>query len=123
MAKRVLIADDDASVALLISKTLSKRGYETRVERDGDEALRAAGEWAPALVILDVMMPGMHGFAVCRSLKESAQPGGARVLILTAKPYDADRRLAAEAGADDYLTKPFDIEELIAKVAELTAEA
>src|SRR5437879_5559801 len=102
MGKRVLIGDDDPDVALLLAEALTEEGYETRVERTGTDALAAARSWNPDLAILDVMMPKMHGFAVCGELKRDAGGDGVRVLILTAKAYEADRRLAINAGADDY---------------------
>jgi DNA-binding response OmpR family regulator len=120
MADRVLIADDDATTAHLISVALTKRGFETRVEPTGTDALAVAREWQPNVVILDVMMPAAHGMSVCRALKEAPETRGVRVLILTAKPYESDRRFARDMGADDYMTKPFDIQELASKVAELT---
>jgi DNA-binding response OmpR family regulator len=121
ISRRVLIADDDPDIGLLLATALDNRGYETRVERTGADALEAVRDWQPDLAILDVMMPKMHGFAVCRELKSSPETRGVRVLILTAKAYDADKRLALDSGADAYLTKPFDIQVLVSKVAELTS--
>jgi two-component system, OmpR family, alkaline phosphatase synthesis response regulator PhoP len=123
MAKRVLIADDDAVTAHLLSSALRKRGFETRVARSGPEALAEAQDWLPELVILDVMMPEMHGYSVCSSLKSDTATNAIRIVILTAKPYGSDRRLALEMGADEYFTKPFDLQELVAKVVELTDHA
>jgi DNA-binding response OmpR family regulator len=123
MAKRVLIADDDPITVRLVSAALAERGFETRVERKGSDALAAAQEWQPDLAILDVMMPEMHGYSVCSALKGDAATREIRVLILTAKPFGSDRRLATEMGADDYLTKPFAMQELLAKVVELTGQS
>jgi DNA-binding response OmpR family regulator len=123
MAKRVLIADDDAVTAQLLSVTLTKRGFETRVARSGPEALAEARAWLPDLMILDVMMPEMHGYSVCSALKGDALTSAIRIVMLTAKPFGSDRRLATELGADDYFTKPFDVQELVAKVVELTGHA
>jgi DNA-binding response OmpR family regulator len=119
MGKRVLIAEDDLSTAHLIKVALSQRGFEARVERTGAAALAAAREWQPDLAILDVMMPEGHGYSVCSTLKGSPDTRDIRVLILTAKAYDSDRRLADEMGADAFLTKPFDVAELVARVVEL----
>jgi DNA-binding response OmpR family regulator len=123
MAKRVLIADDDAVTAKLLSVALTKRGFETRVERTGPEALAAAREWVPDLAILDVMMPEMHGYSVCSELKSDPATRDMPVLILTAKPFGTDRRLATTMGADGYVTKPFDVQELVTRVVELTGHS
>jgi DNA-binding response OmpR family regulator len=120
MAKRVLIADDDAVTAHLLSVALTKRGFETRSARTGPEALAEARNWLPDLVILDVMMPEMHGHSVCAALKGDPATSTIRIVMLTAKPFGSDRRLATELGADEYFTKPFELQELLAKVAELT---
>src|SRR5215217_7954561 len=107
MAKRVLIADDDAVTAHLLSTALAKRGFETRVAGSGSGALATAREWLPEVVILDVMMPEMHGHSVCSALKEDEATRATRIVMLTAKPFGSDRRLAMELGADAYFTKPF----------------
>jgi len=110
---RVLIVDDDKRIAELLSLYLNKEGYETREVYNGTEAASAFLEFEPALVLLDVMLPGMDGYGVLSELRKA---GKAAVIMLTAKGDTFDKVLGLELGADDYVTKPFEPKELMARV-------
>ena len=110
---KILIVDDDENIAELISLYLMKELYETRIVYDGEEALRQFDAFAPDLVILDLMLPGIDGYQVCRQIRtNSAVP----IIMLSAKGEVFDKVLGLELGADDYMEKPFDNKELIARV-------
>jgi two-component system response regulator ResD len=110
---RVLVVDDDATVAEVLTRYLTRDGFEVAVAGDGLTALRlAATEW-PALVILDLMLPGLDGLEVCRRLRDL---GPVPVIMLTAKGDEEDRIVGLELGADDYVAKPFSPRELVARV-------
>ena len=112
-AKRVLVVDDDAKTVELIKLYLNRDGYKVFVAYDGVEALRLARENHPDLVVLDLMLPGLDGLQVCRTLRaESDVP----VIMLTAKTREQDRLEGLDLGADDYVTKPFSPKELAARV-------
>jgi DNA-binding response OmpR family regulator len=116
---RVLLADDDAALRRLVSATLGSNDFELFHATDGEEALRVAGEAHPALVLLDVNMPRMDGFDVCRHLKADPTTTDIKVVMLTARGGDADRQRAREAGADDYFVKPFSPVQLLNRVYAL----
>ena len=110
---KILIVDDDENIAELISLYLMKELYETRVVYDGEEALRQFDLFRPDLVILDLMLPGIDGYQVCRQIRGNfAVP----IIMLSAKGEVFDKVLGLELGADDYMEKPFDNKELIARV-------
>lgn len=112
MAK-VLVVDDERVLTDTLRYNLAKAGYEVLVAADGEAALRMARQESPDLIILDVMLPRLDGFDVCRIIrKESSVP----ILMLTARDEEVDKVLGLELGADDYLTKPFSIRELLARV-------
>lgn len=111
--QRILIADDDANIAELISLYLMKEGYETKKAGDGREALRMVQSFSPDLIILDIMMPEMDGYEVCREVRKSSS---IPIIMLTAKGETFDKVLGLELGADDYMVKPFDTKELVARV-------
>jgi two-component system, OmpR family, alkaline phosphatase synthesis response regulator PhoP len=114
--KKVLIADDEAFIRLLIEQTLEDvNGVEIEVlsAENGADALQTIISQAPALVFLDVMMPRMNGFDVCREVKHSARMHQVYIVLLTAKGQEYDRQIGMEAGADLYMTKPFDPDELL----------
>jgi DNA-binding response OmpR family regulator len=117
--KRVLIADDDADTRVIVSSVISILGYSPIVVADGFEAVQSCSEQMPDLVIVDYMMPGLTGLEVCQRLKR--QPGGqyVPVLMLTARDTVQDKVSALEEGVDDYLTKPFNYQELQARVKAL----
>lgn len=111
--QRILIVDDDSSISELISLYLEKECFDTRMVEDGEEALRIVPEYRPDLIILDLMLPGIDGYEVCRRLRmRSSVP----VIMLSAKGETFDKVLGLELGADDYMIKPFDSKELVARV-------
>ncbi len=120
---KVLIIDDDPMVAEFASDALSSRGYEVRRAPDGPEGLRAASAFAPDLVILDLMMPGMHGYEVCRRLRADTAAAKARILITSSKSFASDIDSAKKAGADAYMVKPYTMSALQAQVADLIGAA
>ena len=110
---RILITDDDPHIAELITLYLTKEGYETRICHNGRQAVSEAFSFAPNLILLDIMLPDMDGYAVCREVrKQSSVP----IIMLTAKNDTIDKVLGLEMGADDYIVKPFDAKELVARV-------
>ena len=120
MSARILVVDDiEANVRLLQAK-LEAEYYEVLTAEDGPTALAVAAAEKPDIVLLDVMMPGMDGFAVCRRLKDDAETRHIPVVLLTALDGRADRVAGLEAGADDFLTKPIDDVMLFARVRSLT---
>ena len=111
--QRILIVDDDENIAELISLYLMKECYETKCVLDGEEALKAFRDFRPHLILLDLMLPGMDGYQVCREIrKDSSIP----IIMLSAKGEIFDKVLGLELGADDYMIKPFDSKELVARV-------
>jgi DNA-binding response OmpR family regulator len=113
MAHKILLVDDEQNIRDLASLYLEKEGFSIVEAGDGQEALQKFTREAPSMVVLDVMMPGMDGFAVCRELrKEHDVP----ILMLTARNEDVDKIVGLEIGADDYMTKPFNPRELVARV-------
>ncbi len=117
--RKVLIADDEPNIVVSLEYLMKREGHEVLVARDGDEALALARSAGPALVLLDVMMPGKSGFEVCQALRADAATAGIKVLMLTAKGRDTDVAQGLGVGADAYMTKPFSTRELAAKVREL----
>ncbi len=118
---RVLLADDDPALRRLIGATLGSEDFDLLQAVDGEEALSIAREKHPALVLLDVNMPRLDGFEVCRQLKADQSTAGIRVVMLTARGADVDRLQAREAGADEYFVKPFSPIQLLNKVYALLA--
>jgi two-component system alkaline phosphatase synthesis response regulator PhoP len=115
MSPSVLIADDEHHIRLLIEQTLEEledAGTELLMAADGEEALRLALERRPQVVLLDVMMPKVNGFDVCERLKQELAADAPFIVLLTAKGQSLDRIRGAEVGADRYVTKPFDPDEL-----------
>jgi DNA-binding response OmpR family regulator len=112
----VLVADDDPDILDLVRYRLERSGYAVATATDGAEAVKLASELSPALAVLDVMMPGLTGFEVTRRLRQSAQTSRIPVILLTARAQEVDVQEGFEAGADDYLRKPFSPRELSARV-------
>ena len=111
--QRILIVDDDENIAELISLYLTKECFNTKMVHDGEEALNAFKEFKPNLILLDLMLPGIDGYQVCREIrKDSNIP----IIMLSAKGEIFDKVLGLELGADDYMIKPFDSKELVARV-------
>lgn len=113
MAKRILIIDDEPMILDSVSYTLKQEGYDVITAKDGEFGLKLALTEEPALILLDLMLPGMDGLEICRAIrKESEVP----IIMLTAKEGEIDRIIGLELGADDYVTKPFSIRELLARI-------
>ena len=111
--QRILIVDDDYNIAELISLYLTKECCETKIVGDGEEALRVFPEFQPHLSLLDLMLPGIDGYQVCREIR---QQSNVPIIMLSAKGEVFDKVLGLELGADDYIIKPFDSKELVARV-------
>ena len=111
--QKVLIVDDDENIAELISLYLIKECYDTRTVESGEEALQIFDVWHPNMVLLDLMLPGMDGYQVCREIRAR---DNTPVIMLSAKGEVFDKVLGLEMGADDYMIKPFDAKELVARV-------
>lgn len=111
--QRILIVDDDENIAELISLYLMRECYETKIVGDGESALADFDEFKPNLVLLDLMLPGIDGYQVCREIRAKS---GTPIIMLSAKGEVFDKVLGLELGADDYMIKPFDSKELIARV-------
>ena len=111
--QRILIVDDDRSIAELISLYLEKECFSTRIAEDGEEALRVFEKEGTDLVLLDLMLPGIDGYEVCRRIRATSD---VPIIMLSAKGETFDKVLGLELGADDYILKPFDTKELVARV-------
>ncbi|MCK9217543.1 MAG: response regulator transcription factor [Firmicutes bacterium] len=113
MNSRILVVDDEKPIADIIKYNLEKEGYKVFVAEDGKKAIDATYEYKPELIILDIMLPVMDGFTVCKKLRENISTP---IIMLTAKEEEVDKVLGLELGADDYMTKPFSVRELLARV-------
>ena len=120
MAKLILVIDDGPEQRRFLERTLSAAGYRVVTAPDGQAGTAAAHSLLPDLVILDVMMPGMNGYQVCRTLKGDPATTDRPILVLTAKDEPTDHFWAREVGADDFLSKPVDLPELLGRITELT---
>ena len=114
MSKRILIVEDEKNIVDILSFNLSREGYETLEAYDGEAGLQLALEQDPDLILLDLMLPRMNGFDVCRSIRGAGR--STPVIMLTAREEENDKVLGLELGADDYITKPFSMRELLARV-------
>lgn len=120
MAKgQVLIVEDDAALAEVLEYNLRREGYETRLARDGQEGLRQARLWAPDLIVLDLMLPMIDGFEVCRRLRADPTTRSMLVLMLTAKTEETDEVVGFSVGTDDYVAKPFSVKVLLERIRAL----
>jgi DNA-binding response OmpR family regulator len=117
MEKTVLIVEDDAGIQMILRDALTSQGYQVTTADDGLKGLELAKELKPALIILDVMLPLMGGFEVCRSIRKEGIVSP--ILMLTVKDEELDKVLGLELGADDYVTKPFSLKELTARIKAL----
>ena len=111
--QKILIVDDDNNIAELIALYLTKECFETKIVNDGEEALREFASFRPDLIILDLMLPGIDGYQVCREIRHTSD---VPIIMLSAKGETFDKVLGLELGADDYMIKPFDSKELVARV-------
>jgi DNA-binding response OmpR family regulator len=118
-AIRIVIAEDDRDIADLIAHYLQKAGWDAHVSATGDEALAYIRKQPVDLVILDVMLPGLSGLEVCRALRADAATSALPIIMVTARAEETDRIIGLEIGADDYISKPFSPNELVARVRAL----
>ena len=118
---RILIAEDESAIAMSLEFLLSNDGYETRLARDGKEALRSARTFQPDLVVLDLMLPQLSGLEVCRALRADPRQSRIKVLMLTARGAATDMARGQAAGVDAYQVKPFSTRDLLLQVRRLLA--
>ena len=111
--QRILIVDDDENIAELISLYLTKECFETKIVYDGESALDNLSTFKPNLILLDLMLPGIDGYQVCREIRKN---NNTPIIMLSAKGETFDKVLGLELGADDYIIKPFETKELVARV-------
>ncbi|MBK8856612.1 MAG: response regulator [Opitutaceae bacterium] len=121
MKQKILLVDDEADALEVLGYNLAKAGYEPILATDGHAALQLARDQRPALVVLDLMLPGMDGLDVCRILRSSPETASLPIIMLTAKAAETDRIVGLEIGADDYVTKPFSPRELLLRIKKLLA--
>ncbi len=114
--KRILVADDEPHILRVVKDKLSNAGFTVLVATNGEEALQIALREKPDLILLDVMMPKMNGFDVCRKLRAESGFPSIPILLLTARGQEADKKMGIEAGATEYITKPFSPRELLQNV-------
>ena len=122
MGKKILIADDEPNIVISLEFLMKQKGYVVRVVNDGEAALAAVAEFAPDLILLDVMMPRMSGYDLCQKLRENPAWQGIRVIMLSAKGRDVEVTKGMAVGADAYVTKPFSTKDLLARVREMLGE-
>ena len=121
MPVSILIADDDSNIALALRFLMEMDGYQVRVVADGDAALAAVEKHRPDIVILDVMMPRRSGIEVCAAVRADPAIASTRIIMLSARGMDRERRRGLRAGADEYITKPFSTHEVLERVRLLLA--
>lgn len=117
MKTKILIVEDDPHILLGLEEVLKSEGYETAACNRGDAALEAVAKHQPSLIVLDVMLPGLSGYDICKRLRAKKFP--APILMLTAKGQEIDKVIGLDLGADDYVTKPFGVRELLARIQAL----
>ncbi len=122
-ATRILVVDDEPAIVRLMEYVLDRQGYVVRTAADGEEALRVVGEFRPELVILDVMMPRKDGYTVAEAIRADPDLGGVPIIMLSARAQDTDVEQGMAAGANRYLTKPFEPDGLLETVARCLAES
>ncbi len=119
MPQTILVVEDEPNIVESLSFLMKKAGFVVRVARDGDTAVRTIESEAPDLVLLDIMMPRRDGYDVCRTIRANPDWDDVRIIMLSAKGRDLDRRKGLELGADDYIAKPFSTREIVARVQEI----
>jgi two-component system alkaline phosphatase synthesis response regulator PhoP len=117
--KRILVVDDEIYIVHILEFSLTMEGYNILTAFDGEEGLRVIEQERPDLVVLDIMMPKLDGYEVCRRLRKDERFASLPVILLSAKGRSIDREVGLQAGADDYITKPFSPRKLIEKIREL----
>ena len=123
MTHKLLVADDEPNIVISLEYLMKREGYDVLVATDGNQALETIRREQPALVLLDVMMPGKTGFEVCQAVRADPALDGVRILMLTAKGRETDVGKGLALGANAYMTKPFSTRELVQKVTELLEAA
>jgi two-component system alkaline phosphatase synthesis response regulator PhoP len=116
MTPRILIVDDEKDIVDLVAYNLEKEGYETLKALDGEKALQLVRTKTPDLVVLDLMLPGIQGLEVCKRIRKDPETASIPIIMLTAKGAEIDKIVGLEVGADDYITKPFSVKELLARI-------
>ena len=119
MSHIVLVVEDEPNIVDSLSFLMKQAGFAVQVARDGDTALRVLESQVPDLILLDVMLPRRDGFDVCRAIRANPDWRRVKIIMLTAKGRDLDRRKGLELGADDYVTKPFSTREIVERVRGL----
>jgi DNA-binding response OmpR family regulator len=119
MSHKIVIADDEPNILVSLEYLMKREGHEVVLARDGVQALEAIRREKPALVLLDVMMPGKSGYEVCQAVRADEALAGVKILMLSAKGRDTDIAQGLGVGADGYVTKPFSTKELAARVREM----
>ena len=123
MSKRILIVDDEPNIVLSLEFLMKREGYDPTIASDGEAALKSVAAEPPDLVILDVMLPKMNGFDVCRHVKGDPRWRDIKILMLTAKGRDTEMAKGLGLGADAYVTKPFSTKDLVAQINQLLGSA
>jgi len=121
MSNKILIAEDEPSIVLSLEFLLKGAGYEVTIARNGNQALRMSCLTRPDLIVLDIMLPLLDGFEVCRRVRENETLGHTKILMLTARGRGSEVEKSLALGADAYMTKPFSTRELVRKIGELLA--
>lgn len=121
--EKVLIAEDELDIVRMLEYNLKKEGFRVISALDGQDGLRQAQKERPDIIILDLMLPEIDGLEVCRALKQNRDSAGIPVIMLTAKSQETDKVVGLELGADDYITKPFSVRELIARIKAVLRRA
>jgi DNA-binding response OmpR family regulator len=121
--RKVVVVDDDLDILRIVAKRLRAAGYEVITASDGPSGLQAIRAERPRIALLDLMMPGLHGFAVCQEIRADPTLASTHIIITTAKAFPIDRQQAREAGANDYITKPYSLEDLAAMVGAVFRSA
>ncbi|ANC92054.1 response regulator [Azospirillum humicireducens] len=116
MKPTILVADDEPSIVLSLQVLLQRAGFDVRIARDGDEALRSVEDYTPDLILLDAMMPKRDGFDVCQTLRTNPAWKSLPIIMLTARSRDVERQKGLALGATDYITKPFSTRDLLTTV-------
>ena len=123
MTKKILIVDDEEAILALVSATLDGDDrYSLFLARNGEEGIKVCGRERPDLLFLDIMMPDMDGYEVCRSLRKDPSTADTRIIMLTALAQDIDRQKAVEVGVDEYMTKPFSPTALLERVEQILGD-
>ena len=115
MAKKILIVDDEENIVISLEFLIEQAGYELQIAKNGEEALALVASFAPDLMLLDVMMPKINGFEVCRRVRETPEGQQLKIIMLTAKGREVEITKGLAMGADAYITKPFSTKELMAQ--------